>query len=172
MLIGEPGYFDGHECSDCYLAVLDNKSDRKLDGWWNFRNNNTELVIGQWEDDLNFHEETKILRDTKEKLSFVYACLHNDNELAALVRQIFKEYYTGDKENINFDTLKISVNPNRCVNKNYIYAWKQTFPEMSDEEFIIDFILNNKYVVICDHPEGILDQVQDLGLLSDAVKIY
>lgn len=93
----------------------------------------------------------KILDTPFSRLKYIYASMHNDSSIDAMVKEIFPEV-----------TGTIIVPANRCTNKYYLQHW------MEEYGFSLkDFWLNDKYIVCCDNPNHhFMDDLVDNGLID------
>lgn len=133
---------EGHELSDKELR----------DNFWSLERGKIDLSYS-YNDCVFDGEEVRVLNTFRSKLTYVLASWYNDEEIKGILLELFP-----DVTEIIFPVNRVhrGANPRSWFEK-YKIALK-------------DFLINTKYIVVCDSYNSV-DRLIDLGLFDwDAVE--
>lgn len=123
-------------------------SDRELrDQFWSLSDGEIDLTYS-FVDCVFNGEVVRILHTFNEKLMYALSCWYNDEEIKNILLELFPEV----------KTMEFPVN--RAHRGNNLRSWFKKYGIT-----LKDFLINSKYIVICDS-RGAIDNLIDLGLFD------
>lgn len=133
---------DGHELSDKELR----------DNFWSLERNSIDLSYSY--DDCVFDgQEVRVLDTFRGKLLYVLAGWYNDEEIKSILLELFP------------DVTEIIFPVNRAHRGNNLRSWFKRY-----NITLKDFLINSKYIVVCDSGDSVIRLV-DLNLFDwDAIE--